>query len=49
MHGRHFTMEHRTLANHHRNAIVVNSYQHDIYKEFLPIAVTREQNLDFAK
>ena len=38
-----------TLANHHRNATVVHSYQHDIYKEFLPIAVTREQNLDFAK
>ena len=44
--GRHFST---TLANHHRNATVVKSYQHDIYKEFLPIPVTREQNLDFAK
>ena len=24
-----------TLENHQRNAIVVRSYQHDIYKEFL--------------
>ena len=47
--GRHFSMEHNNTGNHHRNAIVVHSYQHEIYKEFLPIAVTREQNLDFAK